>query len=316
MTFSRVASALVLCGCTHAPTSVTVQTALARAQEAVVTPEPEEDYGCGVFAKNGVSENASDFRSCLEQRVAAEEPCGEGSPSLVTLELAVALIDGAGGSADVPRARKLVGACFRDGAVETVLAHADDVDKSPRARALETCDDIAQTTLASTDCITEHVLNERAWLHRERRSFGGSLRPVFDAASRAASAWATKLGEVDYARYADGTMRGPAMQSRILAAMKTRRDRLERIHAPTPSAVTDYVRDTAIEDVARARSAILENAEPEVAAAIEAEEKSWLTYRDAEADLYDALHSGSRAAAMALLAAEHARTLCAMSSEP
>lgn len=279
-------------------------------------PEPDEDFGCGVFAKDGVSENARDFRACLERKVAAAEPCGGGSPSLVTLELATVLIDGADGKSDVPHARALLDGCFRDASVETVLGHADDKDSNPGVLALETCDEIAQTTLASSECLAEHVQNERAWLHRERGSLAAPARPSFVAASRAAETWQTKLGEIDYARYAGGTMRGPAMQSRIYMAMKTRRHRLERIREWTATESSDDDRAAVRRNVAQARREILEDAQPEVTTALEAEEKAWLAYRDAESALYETLRPGSRTEAQTMIAAEHAQLLCAMSDEP
>jgi hypothetical protein len=320
MTFSRAALGLLLCGCAHTTTTpkVTVATVLPRAQEPVAVPEPEEDFGCGVFAKNGASEDPKVFRACVERLVSAEPPCEDGgSPDLAMLELAVVLVDGSGGTTDIPRARKLLAACYRDVAVDTVLTHADDKESDPRTPPMETCDDFAQTTLSSTACLVEHVQNEKAWLRVVRRSLGPVVRPVFDAASVAAEAWERKLGEIDYARFGGGTMRGTAMESRIFTAMKTRHLRLDRIHERTggePPSGED--RASARDELSRAKRAITDDAEPEVVSALEAEENAWIAYRDAEASLYDTLYPGARAAVTIELAWEHARTLCAMSDEP
>lgn len=317
MTSSRVALALVLCGCPPAaPVKVTVGAAVLPVTPPPIAMPEREELGCGVFAKDGVLESPSQFRACLERAVAAQEPCSGGSPSLVTLELATALIDGTSGRPDIPRARKLLAGCFQDVSVQTVLAHADDKESSPETAPLETCDEIAQTTVASSECLAEHIQNERAWLRRERRKLEGVQRSMFDAASIAAEKWETKLGEIDYARYSGGTLRGPAMQSRIFTAMTARRHRLERMNVWKATKTTDAERDAIRNNVAMARREILEDAEPEVVTALESEEKAWLVYRDAESDLYEALRPGSRAAAITALATEHAQMLCAMTSEP
>jgi hypothetical protein len=313
MTFSRAALALVLCGCAHAPASITVAAALPRAQQALALPEPTVDFGCGIYAKDGVTEDAAAYRVCVERAVAAGGTCeAGGSPALTTLELAVALIDGAGGPTDIPRARTLLAPCFRDVAVEEVLTHADAKEKDPHARPFEGCDAFAQTTFASTECIAEHVQNERAWLKRERRSYSASTRPLFDIATRAASEWQTKLGAIDYARYAGGTMRGAAMESQIFTAMRTRRDRLAKIHTWTPGELSSEDRAMSRQELVRARRELVDGAESEVIAAAEAEDKAWSAYRDAEADLYEALHPGLRQGALIELAGERTNALCTM----
>jgi len=317
MTFRSAALALLVCGCVqHATPKVTVAAALPRAQAPVAVPEPEEDFGCGVYAKGGASENPEAFRACVRRAVMEEPVCEDGgSPDLATLELAVVMIDGRGGPPDIAGARSLLAACFRDVAVEEVLAHADAKEKNPQAPPFETCDQFAQTTFASLACLTEHVQNEKAWLARQRRSFGSSLeRPAFDAAARAADAWAMKLGEVDYARYAGGTMRNSAAEARIFEAMKARRERLDRIRAWSPNTSTDEA--TTREQLGRAKRAILEDAEPEVKKALDAEEAAWLAYRDAEVALYETLHAGARTSVTNELAAARAEMLCEMGGEP
>ena len=319
MTFSRPALVLFLsCGCAHAPTSVTVTTARPRAQAQVETPEPAEDFGCGVFAKDGVSESKDAYRACLERAVAADKPCeGGGSPDLATLELAVALVDGTGGPADVPRARKLLAGCFRDVAVDAVIAHADEKERDPRARSLEKCDQFAQTTFAITECLHEHIQNERAWLRRTRRSYDTITRPVFDAATRAAEAWQMALGTIDYTRYAGGTMRDAALLSRVYAAMKKRRERLEVIRGWIPSPTMDASeRASARDRLANALRLIENGAEPAEQRALHDEERAWSVYRDAEADLYEALHTGTRARAISELAYDHANDMSTLVRDP
>lgn len=317
MTFSRAALALFLCGCARAPVSVTVPAALPRAVQAVVVPEPEEDFGCSVYAKDGVSENAETFRVCLEREVAAAAPCDDGaSPDLPALELAVALIDGAGGPSDVPRAKKLLEKCFVDVAVEKVLAHADEKKRNPRAPAFEGCDAFAETTFAATECIGEHIQNERAWLRRERHAYDERTRLLFDAASKAAAEWQAKLGGIDYARYGTGTMRGAAMETRILGAMKTRRERLADLRAWKAAPVTTEARTAAHDRLVRAKNAIADDdSEPEVPKAVDAEELAWIIYRDAEIALYEAVHPGAHDAAAFVVATEHADALTDLTSD-
>jgi hypothetical protein len=312
MTFLCAVLAILVCGCTHAPTSVTVTAALPHVVQTVAAPEPEEDFGCGVYAKDGVDENAAMFRTCLEREVAATTaPCDEGgSPELPTLELAVALVDGVGGPADVPRAKALFDKCFHDVAVEAVLEHAETKKRDPSTAPLDTCDAFAQTTFASTECTGEHIQNEKAWLHRERRTYDARTRVIFDAATKAATEWQTRLGSIDYARYGNGSMRGAAMESRMLGAMKARRERLVGLRAWKPKLVSVEERTAVLEELERLKDVIKEDdSEPEVPKALDQEETAWVAYRDAEIALYEAFHFEARDAASLLVATEHTGAL-------
>ena len=286
MTSARVALLVLLVGCARpSPPSVTVLTALPKAQPPVVMAEPEESFGCSIYAQDGVSENPVAFRTCIESAVATETVCEDGgSPDLPTLELAV--------------------------------EHADAKAKDASTPALGGCTAFAMTTLASTDCLTEHVTSERAWLRRMRRDYGEGVRVFFDDATRAAKAHTSKLGEVVYTMYAGGTMRGPAMQSKILEAMRKRRARLEGIRAWSAKSPSAEERASARQDLVHALSALRQDADPEVVTALRAEEEAWLTYREAEAALYEQLHPGARDAIALELALEHARSMCELSAEP
>ncbi len=95
-----------------------------RANGGVPSPTPisldehYDDLGCGVFASDGAAESATAMRRCLERSAPKDACTGGGSPDLVTLELAVSLIDATGGPADSTRARKLLDGCFADVAVQ------------------------------------------------------------------------------------------------------------------------------------------------------------------------------------------------------
>ena len=313
MTFSRAALALVLMGCAHAPANVTVTAATPRAQPYVETPEPPEDFGCGVFAKGGVDDSPTAYRACLERAVAAETPCeGGGSPDLLVLELSVALVDGVGGPADVTRGRKLLDGCFRDIAVQAVLEHAQAKTQKP----FEKCEDFAQTTLSINECLQQHIQNERAWLRRERHTYGANTRPAFDTATSAADKWEKTLGDIEYQRYDGGTMRVPAMLSRVYGAMQKRRARLAKIrewHATEPSPED---RQNARWKLEQALRTIASEAEANETLALHVEEKAWGDFRDAEIALYEALHPNARARAMFDVASEHADEMCSLVADP
>jgi hypothetical protein len=108
----------------------------------------------------------------------------------------------------VPRARGLLSKCFRDVAVEDVLAHADAKESNPKTAAFESCDTYATTTFASGECLAEHVQNERARVRKSRRTFDASVRPSFDEASRAAETYAEARGRRQSARRTPAPPRG------------------------------------------------------------------------------------------------------------
>jgi hypothetical protein len=172
------------------------------------------------------------------------------------------------------------------------------------------------TTLASTDCMTEHITNERAWLARARRSYGIAARPFFDDATRAANAYARKLGEILYTLYATGTMRGPAMQSKILEVMQMRHVRLEALQTWTAKPMSDEERVEARHQLSRALRSLEHDAAPALVTAVRAEEDAWAAYRDAEVALYEQIHRGSHDAALLELARQHAKEVCEMTVDP
>ena len=286
-------------------------------QVAVETPEPEEDFGCGVYAKGGVDESPAAYRACLEKAVAAEARCeGGSSPDLATLELSVALIDGIGGPIDVPGGRKLLDGCFRDVSVDAVLEHVQLKADKPRTPPFEKCEDFAQTTLAITECLQQHIQNERAWLRRERRGYGPVTRPAFDVATAAAKTWMQALGDIEYQRYGDGTMRGPAMLSRIYGAMKKRRARLAEIRGWSAIEASADERDRARWKLENALHTIETEAEPDEKHALIEEEKAWIAFRDAEVALYVALHPNAQARAAFEIGSEHADEMCSLVQDP
>jgi hypothetical protein len=310
MTFRRVALALLFCGCADAPATVTVATPPPRTPTATVV-NVEPDFGCAAYAKAGPRESASAFRACVEKVVAAETPCeGGASPDLPTLELAAALIDGAGGPADAARARKLLAGCFRDASVQDVIAHADEKESNATTPPFASCEDFAMTTFAISECFMMEVQVEQAWMRRLRGEQRAEVLALFDAAASAANAYARALGLIQYARYADGTIRDVVAVVATRAEMQTRRARIAAISAWRPR-VPALDRETARTNLARTFKTFSKN-QPDVATAIRAEERAWRAYRDAEASLYEKLHPGARDAIFAELAVEHADAVGAM----
>ena len=312
VTFAAFAFAI---GCTTraaAPTVVAVAPLASSSPPPLVvaTPEPEEDFGCGVFAKDGVSPSASELRKCVA-REARQDACGEhASPTLPKLELAVAMIDGVGGPRDVEGARALLAPCFADVAVEDVLEHASKVASNPKTAPLDSCSDYASTTFASLECIVEHTKNERAWLAQARRDWDPATRALFDAATRAHDEFAEKVGTVFYAMYAGGTMRDPAMRSRVLALLRVRRARIAKFRAndaaPSKNDVSAAAAKRAL-DAALAQLRV--DAPSNVIDALADVQPAWQRYRDAETALYEAAHPGSRAALTVTLERELAGAL-------
>ena len=186
--------------------------------------EHYDDLGCGVFAKDGRSPRTRPRSATASSGARPKTHArAEARPTSSTLELAVSLIDGTGGAADVPRARKLLAGCFADVAVQAVFEHAEKKEKDASAKPLESCEAYAQTTLAMTDCAIEHTQNERAWMRRIRHELAPEARPLLEAATQAYEAYAKKLGEVEYERYAGGTLRSPAMVDKIRFLLHERR---------------------------------------------------------------------------------------------
>jgi len=293
-----------LTACSAGPAAVTVAPVASSSVAPVSLDEHYDDLGCGVFAKGGAAESATALRRCLERTVPKDACASGGSPDLATLELAVSLIDGTGGPADVPRARELLARCFADASVLAVLTHA-----GTRGSPLDSCDAYAQTTLAMTDCATEHAQSERAWMRRIRHELPSDARPLFDVATAAYEVYARKLGEVTYDRYAGGTARSPAMADEIRSLLHERRVRLQTIRTFVASPVTPEELASARETL-RDRLAAAEGAEPEAKQAVAAASHAFLPYRDAEIALYERLHPGSRAAVTLMLGREHAAHLC------
>jgi hypothetical protein len=100
------------------------------------------------------------------------------------------------------------------------------------------------------------------------------------------------------------------MESRILGAMKTRRERLAGLRAWQPAPISEDARIETRDRLAHAKDAITDDsAEPEVPNALDAEEAAWTVYRDAEIALYETLHFDAHEAAALLVATEHADAL-------
>ncbi len=312
MTRAAAAATFLLAACAaHGPSVLTVVPVRATSATSPVAVELRyDDLGCGVFAKDGPAPNARAGRDCLERSL-PKTPCeGGGSPELATLELAVSLIDGAGGPADVPRARKLLDGCFADVAREAVLEHAAAKQKNEATAPLEKCDAYAQTTLAMTECTIEHTQTERAWLRRIEHELAPDLRTLFASATLAFERYAEKIGAIEYERYAGGTMRSPAMAAKILALLQRRRARVATLRAFVPAHVTsDELRSTR-EQIERT-SSTARDAEPEAPAAVDDAIKAWIPYFEAELALYERVSPNSRDSVTVLLGQEHAADLCA-----
>lgn len=311
MTAVRFVFAIVLGACAPAPHVVTLAT-MARPRDAppvvVAANEPEEDFGCGVFAKDGVTPDARKARACLEKAAASDTCSGGSSPSLEVLELAVALIDGTGGPSDIPRARALLAPCFRDVSVEEVLAHADAVTRVSVAPPFESCDAFAQTTIAQSECLAEHTQNEHAWIHDTRKQLDAKARALFDAATKAHDDYATKMGAIAYAKYSGGTLRDPAMRAQILAMLRRRHAHITALSTLVPSANRADVA-VAEQKAAHALAGARGRADAEMRVAIDDMMKSLAAYRDAEVAFAEHVHPGSREAILSQLARERADDL-------
>jgi hypothetical protein len=305
------AAALLVASCAaRAPSTVTVAPVTTKP-----TPPPEligaryDDLGCNVFAKDGPAPDEGTYRSCLE-REAPKAACeGGSSPDLATLELAVALVDGTGGEVGIPRARAMLARCFADVSVQAVLEHATKKEKDPMTPPLASCESYAQTTLAMTDCALELTKVERGWLRRIELDLAPDTRRFFADASRAFAAYAEKVGEIDYTRYAGGSTRSADMSWKILSVTRLRRIRVLALRVFIAKRATGEDLASARDEVERALS-VARHAEPNAAEAVDAAEKAWSPYRDAELAFYERMFPGSRDAVTLLLEREHAKDLC------
>ena len=278
-----VFSTIALLGCGPVPpATVTLAARQVPPAPATIAPPPAEPPPCHTDL------------ACLE-REAAKDTCeGGSSPSLALLELAVVRFDTARSATDVARARKLLAPCFRDESVLTVLAHADARESNPKTPPFGSCDAFAVTTLASTDCLSEHLEDERAWLRARQRTMDAETARLFDAANAAFETYATDVGAITYAMFDGGSRRNPGMQSVRLGAMLRRHRRLAGLPARPAADPTD---GDATEPSAAMRTAIAEA------------DRAWPAYRAAEMAYFGHVHAGSRAALGAALAHEHAEDL-------
>ena len=92
-------------------------------------------------------------RTCFERKVAADS-CSSGSPALERSYLAVMYLDAQGGPADLARAKDLFTGCFKDAGVQQILEEikARQAGKPPGTQPLDFCEDIGGTTLDMQAC--------------------------------------------------------------------------------------------------------------------------------------------------------------------
>jgi len=268
-----------------APGSVTVS---APATASVSPPPPH-------VAADAAPCHAS--RACLA-RAAATEPCDGSSPSLARLELAVDLVDGTHGAADIARGRKELATCFDDVAVQAVREHADAKERDATTPPFASCDDFALTTVATTECLAEHQTDEDAWLRARAVPMDAETSRLFAAANAAFGAYAERTGEIAYAMYAGGTLRDPAMRSAILQMTRRRHAALVAASFTTVDAGAEQA---AARDWASART----GATDAMRDPLDAAERAWPAYRDAELAYFLRVNGGSRAAILTALARAH-----------
>ncbi len=299
----RVWWAVLFIGC-RAAEAPSVTLAAPAIDAAAPIAAYEEELPCGAYAPDGASPDATKARACLEREVKSD-PCGDHvSPSLARLELAVSLIDGTGGPADSKRGLALFDGCFEDASVQTVREH-----EAKHEAAFGSCDAFAMTTLASSACIAEHVENEDIWLRVVKRTMSSDRAALFAAATKAHDAYAFKVGAITYARFAGGTMRDPAMRAAILAQMKRRHTRIERLMQSNwiPRAPELAIAE---ENAARALATARADAEPDTLPAINDAVVVWPAYRDAEVAFYESYRPGERSAVIAALDVERYADFC------
>jgi uncharacterized protein YecT (DUF1311 family) len=236
----------------------------------------------------GVGRDLRRGRACLERGVSTSK-CEGGSAGLDRAELAVMLIDGKGGAADVPRARALFAGCFEDVTASYIHAHADAKEHDPHAAPADFCKDNGGTTLTSNECGGRALTEEETRLALATKVVVARLDEesarLLVAASKAYAAYVSAMGGYAYDVFVDGSIRNMMMLGRERELDRARTKELGELgHFTAP--------ETSAEDVSRAEKraaaalAAVTSATPAEKTALDATAAAWSAYRDAEVRFY------------------------------
>jgi hypothetical protein len=238
----------------------------------------------------GTRRDLTRARACFERSI-GKATCEEGnSAGLPQAQLAVMLIDGAGGPVDIPRARALFAGCFDDSTAKDVLAHADAKEVDPGTEPEDFCGpDHRGTTLTSNDCFAQQVTEEetRGELLAKRvvAGFDDTGRRLFLDAGKAYAGYARARGAYGYEGSIQGSIRNMVALTteRALYRRRTREIAgLSRFVAPTTS--TKQVSDAEKGAAAAFKAVVVDT--PGEKAALEETQLTWSAYREAEVRFY------------------------------
>ncbi|NUP13172.1 MAG: hypothetical protein HOW73_44605 [Polyangiaceae bacterium] len=203
----------------------TTASAIPSAQPAAAAREA--DIPCHQLLRGiGVAKDPARARACYERAVAAEPACGDNSPSIDRLQLALMRARGIGGPAD--SALPLLQACFADASAEEVTKVIQTGKGVPDSG--DFCDGLAVTTLHVNACFArERADIEVKAAAVERRIEAAHGKAGVDAFRAARAAW-DKLATADASHVSD-IYRGGSLSSTTFVSIESsrKRTRLDRI---------------------------------------------------------------------------------------
>jgi hypothetical protein len=266
-----------------------------RDAELGASPSTEEDDASEVdcfrfYYGTGVPEDAARARGCFERNV-GKASCDASSPDLQRLYLATMRLDAQGGPRDAEGARALLKDCFADVSVSGVLGARRT--KGP----IDFCRDIGGTTLSMQECA---LVNDARATFEQQRAVKGLFASLDDAGKaryRVASDAFARYAELDATRagdaYRGGSLR-PQTELQHRTRLATRRTKQLTTFLTTPPTAPDLPQLEA--KLATLRAHLRRGLDAEGAAAFDAAEAAWESYRDAELAFYKQSGDGVRAA--------------------
>ena len=231
-------------------------------------------------------------RKCFERKVAGDS-CASGSPSLERLYLAVMYLDAQGGEADLARARDLFTGCFKDAGVKQIL---DEVKtrqsgKPAGTRPLDFCDDIGGTTFDLQACQNVRATKMRSRAAEIEKGILARLDPkgreLYAKAAEAFESFAQSDARRAGDEYRGGSLSAVTYGERHNELEETRFAGLEKLFDYRPDAARDA---KAFAKADRSLNAAYQKAfkaqDEEGRKLLQAAQRAWISYRDAEAALY------------------------------
>ena len=228
----------------------------------------------------GVPEDLARARHCFDRNV-GKASCGSSSPDLERLFLATMRLDGQGGPRDAEGARALLKDCFADVSTTGVLSARRT--KGP----LDFCRDIGGTTMSMQDCALVDAARATFDRQRNAKQLFASMDDAGKSRYRAATDAFTRYAELDAVRAGD-KFRGGSLRPQAELQHRTRLAARRTKHLGDVGRARPVAHDLAQLEakLAALRAKLRGGLDPEGAAAFDAADAAWETYRDAEIAFY------------------------------